>query len=157
MRSEQLRCHLLPVWVVLVLSGSAACATQADQSEPPSSTVASMQADIRQTGSALVEGMEFGQGQVSWTPPSTPALEQILAMLRSHSEWRFEVQVHTAELGDRDRDQALTDRRAEALVEWFTAHGVDASRLVPRGLGSSRPRHESAERPAVTRWSSCEN
>ena len=106
----------------------------------PSSTVSSMQSDIRQTGSALVWGLEFDRGQVSWPVASNALLEQVLLMLQQHTEWRFEVQVRTDELGDAAADQALSDRRAEAIVGWLIQRGIDSARLVPRGLGSARPR-----------------
>jgi len=102
-----------------------------------------MQIDIRQTGSALVWGLEFDRGQASWPAASNAPLEQVLLMLQQHTEWRFEVQVRTDELGDPAADQALTDRRAEAMVAWLIRHGIDSTRLVPHGLGSARPRQRS--------------
>ena len=113
-----------------------------------------MENDIRQTGFALVEGLEFDPGQSIWPPSSIATLEQVLAMLRQHSEWRFDVQVHTDELGAPDADQELTKRRAEAIVAWLIARGVEPSRLVAHGLGSSRPRggRSSEEGSTANRW-----
>jgi len=116
------------------------------------STVASMEADIRQTGSALVIGLEFDPGQASWPSASAGPLERVRVLLRHHTEWRFEVQVHTDELNDRDADQALTDRRAEAVVRWMTDRGVESSRLVAHGFGSSRPRGRVGVSSTANRW-----
>jgi outer membrane protein OmpA-like peptidoglycan-associated protein len=142
----------LPVCMLFVFLGSIACATQAGGSAPSSSTVSSMESDIGQTGSALVAGVEFERGQASWTSASIGTLEQVLIVLQRHTEWRFEVQVHTDELNDRAADQALTERRAEAIAAWLSARGIDSTRLVPRGFGSSRPRHEPVASSTANRW-----
>jgi outer membrane protein OmpA-like peptidoglycan-associated protein len=60
--------------------------------------------------------------------------------------------VNTDELNDRAADQALTERRAEAIAAWLSARGIDSTRLVPRGFGSVRPRHESAASSTANRW-----
>jgi OmpA-OmpF porin, OOP family len=140
--------------VAVALLVSMACSTQAGGSAQPSSTVPTMQSDIRQTGSALVWGLEFDRGQASWPAASNAPLEQVLLMLQQHTEWRFEVEVRTDELGNVAADQALTDRRAEAVVAWLIQRGIDSARLVPRGLGSARPRQSPMppSSPVAARW-----
>ena len=61
------------------------------------------------------------------------------AMLAEHTEWTFEVQVHTDESGDADRDHTLSAARADAVAAWLVSHGTAKARLVPHGYGSSRP------------------
>src|SRR5262245_9718119 len=112
-----------------------------------------MQLDIRQTGSALLWGLEFDRGQASWPAASNAPLEQVLLMLQQHAEWRFEVHVGTDELGDPAADQALTNRRAEAVVAWLIQRGIDSTRLAPHGLGSARPRQgPPPSSPVAARW-----
>jgi outer membrane protein OmpA-like peptidoglycan-associated protein len=98
-----------------------------------------LEAEILQTGSALIEDVEFDPHAVAWAPRSIRALEQILRLLQRRTEWRFEVQVHTNDSGNGPADRTLSDRRAEALVTWLTEHGIEPSRLVARGYGGSKP------------------
>lgn len=97
-----------------------------------------MIAEVVRNGSVIVREIEFARGAGTLSVRSEAVLRQVRSMLLEHDEWTFEVQVHTNETGDRDRDQVLSDARARALVEWLTRNGIGASRLVARGYGSSK-------------------
>jgi OOP family OmpA-OmpF porin len=116
-----------------------ACSPSTRQEETTRTESRTLEAEILQTGSALIENVEFVPDAADWSPRSVRPLEQILGLLQRRTEWRFEVQVHTNDSGDRAGDQTLTDRRAEALVAWLTDHSIEPSRLVARGYGSSKP------------------
>ena len=102
------------------------------------STAQAMIAEVVRNGSVVIGEIEFSSGDGTPTVRSEAALRQVRSMLLEHDEWSFEVQVHTNETGDRDRDQALSDARARAVVRWLTSNGVGPSRLVARGYGSSK-------------------
>ena len=53
---------------------------------------------------------------------------------------QVEVQGHTDNSGKPDHNQDLSEQRAQAVAAWLIAHGVDKSRLAPKGYGQSRPR-----------------
>ena len=36
-------------------------------------------------------------------------------------------------------NQALSEKRAQAVVAWLTSHGVGAARLTAKGFGASKP------------------
>jgi len=65
-------------------------------------------------------------------------------MLDEHREWTFEVQVHTDDMGDPNRDQDLSKARTTAVVDWLTREGIESVRLVPHGDGSSKVHAGSA-------------
>jgi hypothetical protein len=46
---------------------------------------------------------------------------------------------HTDNQGNAAPNQALSERRAQAVVAWLTAHGVAASRLSAKGMGQTKP------------------
>ena len=123
---------------VVLVAVSTACSPSGEPDRSSGSESRTLEAEILQTGSALIEDVEFVPHTVAWSPRSVRALEQILRLLQRHTEWRFEVQVHTNDSGDGPADRTLSERRAEALVGWLTDHGIDSSRLVPRGYGSSK-------------------
>jgi outer membrane protein OmpA-like peptidoglycan-associated protein len=118
------------VAVILLLTGLAG-ASQSSESR-------GMIAEVVRTGSAIVRGIEFAAGSEQPSGGSEAALREVRKMLLEHEEWTFEVQVHTSETGNPDRDQALSTARAKNLVTWLTQHGIAATRLVPRGYGSSK-------------------
>jgi long-chain fatty acid transport protein len=70
---------------------------------------------------------------------ATAELERMLALLTRHPGERFEVAVHTDARGSAQANLRLSSRRADRVVRWLRDHGVDASRLVPRGYGESAP------------------
>lgn len=51
----------------------------------------------------------------------------------------FLVEGHTDASGTADYNLSLSDRRAKAVVRYLSERGVDAAKLVPRGLGQTKP------------------
>jgi OmpA-OmpF porin, OOP family len=52
----------------------------------------------------------------------------------------FEIDGHTDATGTEEYNLGLSERRASSVVAYLAAQGVDASQLIARGLGKSRPR-----------------
>ncbi|MDO9022749.1 MAG: OmpA family protein [Deltaproteobacteria bacterium] len=83
---------------------------------------------------------------------SFQVLESVLSVLRAHPEiTRVEVQGHTDNLGDAERNTALSERRAESVRRWLVEHGVDGGRLTARGLGPSQPIESNSTEAGRTR------
>ena len=53
---------------------------------------------------------------------------------------KFEIDGHTDATGTEAYNQGLSERRANAVVSYLTTQGLDASELVPKGFGKTRPR-----------------
>ena len=71
---------------------------------------------------------------------SNTLLEQIADVLaRTPSITQVEIQGHTDNAGSPPHNLALSEARANAVLEWLTAHGIDAARLIARGYGQERP------------------
>lgn len=71
---------------------------------------------------------------------SNALLEQIADVLaRTPSIAQVEIQGHTDNAGTPQHNQALSEARANAVLDWLAAHGVEASRLTGRGYGQDRP------------------
>jgi outer membrane protein OmpA-like peptidoglycan-associated protein len=65
---------------------------------------------------------------------------------------RFAIEGHTDARGQRDRNMTLSKARAQSVVDYLVAQGVDAGRLTAKGYGSDRPlRGTSATAPANRR------
>src|SRR5689334_19216813 len=107
-------------------------------SQQPSSA-SSLETEINKTGGALVYGITFDRDTASLQTASEKVLQQIVLLMREHSDWRFEVQGHTAASSGPAAALALSTRRAGTVVDWLVAHGVQADRLVAKGYGDTRP------------------
>jgi outer membrane protein OmpA-like peptidoglycan-associated protein len=89
-------------------------------------------ADLRVTfelGSATLTTQAREEARVFAQALKTPQL----------SGKRFVIEGHTDSIGGRDYNLDLSRRRAQAVVEYLSSLGVDASRLDVRGYGFDRP------------------
>lgn len=66
-------------------------------------------------------------------------LDRIARIARQCGEVRLEISGHTDSDGSEADNLALSDRRARAVVDFMTAAGIAADRLVAVGHGESRP------------------
>lgn len=68
------------------------------------------------------------------------ALDELLAQLHSQARVsRVAVVGHTDSIGTVEYNQALSERRAQAAVDYLVAHGVDAAQIDMRGEGELAP------------------
>ena len=70
---------------------------------------------------------------------SFPVLDAVAEVLRQNREMRIEVQGHTDNRGAAAYNLRLSERRAASVRKYLGAHGVEASRLVSKGYGQTRP------------------
>ena len=91
------------------------------------------------TGEFTTRGILFDTDSDRLRPESTPVLATILRTLQEHPELRIAVEGHTDSQGEDAHNQALSDRRAHAVVAYLTVHGVGAARLTAVGKGESTP------------------
>jgi OmpA-OmpF porin, OOP family len=62
-----------------------------------------------------------------------------VAVYGIHFDLKLRVEGHTDNQGNAAANQALSERRAQAVVAWLTAHGIAASRLTAKGMGQTKP------------------
>ncbi|MFT3707365.1 MAG: DUF2341 domain-containing protein [Archangium sp.] len=81
----------------------------------------------------------FAPGTATLLPKSFPVLESVKnSILAMPSAQKVIVEGHTDSQGQVATNQALSQKRAEAVRSWLIAHGIDAGRLEARGFGMSR-------------------
>ena len=92
------------------------------------------------SGRVATQGIYFDVGSDRIRGESTPTLKEIGDMLKEHAELKLTVEGHTDNTGDAAANQALSVKRAQAIVGYLTATlGIEGSRLLASGLGASKP------------------
>ena len=86
-----------------------------------------------------LEGIHFEFDKATLKPEAKVVLNEAAALLNKHEKVVVEIAGHTDSTGPEDYNQGLSERRAEAVEDYLTSNGVNASRLSSRGYGESRP------------------
>jgi outer membrane protein OmpA-like peptidoglycan-associated protein len=91
-------------------------------------------------GRVATQGILFDTGSDRIRPESTPTLREIGTMLTEHADLRLAIEGHTDNVGNAASNQSLSEKRAAAVAQYLaSAHGIDASRVVAKGLGDTKP------------------
>lgn len=82
---------------------------------------------------------EFEAGKADLPEAAKFVLHDLAKVMEKHPEIKLRIEGHTSAEGDADFNQKLSEQRAQAAVDFLVNNeGVDASRLVAAGFGSSK-------------------
>ena len=102
----------------------------------------SCQSLMRQT---TAKGMiNFERAKADLTPDSTQTLKDLVEIANECPAFSIQIEGHTDAEGTNERNQKLSDRRAQAVADFLARNGVDAKRLTTVGYGATRPVAENA-------------
>lgn len=93
-------------------------------------------------GSAYtINDINFGSNSAVLEPESMVVLEEFAAYLKEHPNVKIEIHGHTDNVGDDNRNMALSNERAYAVFEALTVkYGVPRSQIkASRGYGETKP------------------
>lgn len=80
----------------------------------------------------------FKQATATLLPTSHEALNKLAATLQAQPTVRLRIAGHTDRLGESDKNQVLSEQRAEAVKAYLVKAGVAADRLETTGYGDTR-------------------
>lgn len=89
--------------------------------------------------SAVLNNLFFDSNQATLKPRSRTELDRLVEFLRQDPSLRVEVAGHTDNVGTPAANLSLSQRRAQAVLSYLSAHGVPASRLRAHGYGETKP------------------
>ncbi|HKR62644.1 MAG TPA: OmpA family protein [Thermoanaerobaculia bacterium] len=84
-------------------------------------------------------GINFDSDSDHLRDESKPTLDLVVTVLKAHADWKLAIEGHTDSTSTPEHNQDLSTRRAESVKQYLTSAGIDASRLTPQGLGSTKP------------------
>ena len=90
---------------------------------------------------------EFGKANLS--KESTAALDMLADIMNDNPNIVIELLAHTDSRGSDQSNMTLSQRRAQAVVDYLTVKGIDQERMQAKGLGESRPRTVTRETVAT--------
>ena len=83
--------------------------------------------------------INFASGSSDIPADNKAILDQAATLLNKVNGVKLNVGGHTDSTGNAASNKALSQRRAQAVVDYLTSKGVDASKLVAQGHGSDQP------------------
>ncbi len=89
-------------------------------------------------------GIRFEFDKATILPRSYPELNQFVKLLKDNPTIRVEIQGHTDSKGAADYNQKLSERRAEAVRNYFVSKGIPASQMITKGYGMTKPIADNA-------------
>lgn len=88
----------------------------------------------------LKDAVHFDSGRASIKQNSLPILDDLAGLLKLHPEIkRLRIDGHTDNEGPAVMNLELSQKRAEAVVDYLISKGIEASRLSAKGFGLERP------------------
>ena len=88
----------------------------------------------------LIDNIFYDFDKATLRPESETALNTLVNLLKENPNVTIELSAHTDYLGSDAYNKRLSQRRADAVVAYLTAHGIARDRLTPVGYGKERPK-----------------
>jgi outer membrane protein OmpA-like peptidoglycan-associated protein len=102
------------------------------------SEILAMHARETERGLLLTLGdVLFETGKANLRPGTIADLDQLARFLAKYTDRTVTIEGHTDNVGSDEYNQTLSQRRAEAVKSYLLRQGVDASRIVAKGMGES--------------------
>ncbi len=86
-----------------------------------------------------IDNIFFVQSKSELLPESIPELEKLYLMMVKKPSMRIELGGHTDNQGSSTANLTLSEKRAEAVMNFLIERGISGDRLVAIGYGSSKP------------------
>jgi len=88
---------------------------------------------------------------------ASEALDHIVELLATYPSMEIELYAHTDSRGDDDYNATLSQRRAEAAVQYIIARGINQFRLIGKGFGEAQLKNDCTDGIDCEEWQHQEN
>jgi len=94
---------------------------------------------IVENGLLTLDNITFETNSAELRPSSTFELDMVVELMKVNPKLTIEISAHTDDVGDENRNQILSNKRASTSLEYLTKKGISKERLVPNGFGETKP------------------
>jgi OOP family OmpA-OmpF porin len=112
--------------------------TAKEMQQEVTADASSLSDEINKTGHVAIYGIHFDTGKSVILPDSSDTLKQIVILLQKNPDLKLRVEGHTDNQGNAAANQLLSEKRAQAVVGWLVANGIDSNRLTAKGFGQTK-------------------
>lgn len=88
--------------------------------------------------------LQFETAKSDLKAASYAYLKNLVEIMKRKKDFRIRIDGHTDSDGEESANQALSQKRAESVKNYLVSQGIDANRIVAKGLGESRPVADNA-------------
>ena len=92
------------------------------------------------TAPVLIDNIFYEFDKATLTSASTKALDKLVGLLKENPNVTIELSAHCDYKGNAEYNKRLSQRRAQSVVDYLIAHGIEKERLTPMGYGKERPK-----------------
>jgi peptidoglycan-associated lipoprotein len=92
----------------------------------------------------VFEDVHFDFDRYSLRPEAVRTLDEAVAVLQQNPDVNVEIEGHTCNIGTAEYNLALGERRANAVRDYLTSRGINASRFRIVSYGEERPKYDNA-------------
>ena len=87
----------------------------------------------------LAADVLFEFDKATLQPAATDALTKAAAIVREKAAGAVRIEGHSDSVGNDVYNQKLSERRADAVRQWFVRHGLGGVKFSSRGFGETQP------------------
>ncbi len=87
----------------------------------------------------LARAIYFNTGKATFTDETAIRMEQISTILNQYTTLTFTVEGHTDSTGSKKINDSLSQRRAEAVMNYLVENGFPTDKISAKGFGSDHP------------------
>lgn len=99
---------------------------------------------IEEGSKTVLNNLFFDTDKWDVKPESESELNQIVGLMTQNAGIKLEISGHTDSSGSKEHNKALSEKRANSVVKWLEAHGINKARLSARGAGDTEPAASNA-------------
>jgi outer membrane protein OmpA-like peptidoglycan-associated protein len=106
---------------------------------PPPAPVPSISEELKKSKTYTFRNVNFESGKADLLAGAMPELDGLLDFLKANPGVSVEIGGHTDNVGNDEANRLLSEKRASAVASYLISKGVNASRVVAKGFGESKP------------------
>ena len=95
--------------------------------------------EVEQQLTNYARTINFNTGRSTFKQDAYPTLQAIAAILKDYPKANFRIEGHTDSVGSKTTNQRLSEKRANAVMDYLVNNGIAAARLTAQGYGEDNP------------------